>query len=415
MRFGETFESIDKSFNPEYNASMKKVSILVGLLALLGANLAFAATPTLSVMSASGQYFQINVTGDANYPVTLYYYPTNSSSLSSSVLGNTTSSGTFTTTVAPTSYNIPSGSSVYVIVNGQQSPSVVWPYYSGTGGNVTLSQTNINISQGQSQSIYISGGSGSYYISSNSNPSIASATINGSNVTVYGNSYGSDTITICSSGGSGCASLYVYVSSNYGGGYSGTITASQSNVSLNYGQSTTVYLSGGTGIYYVSTNSNSNVVSTSINGNILTLQGQGNGSSNLSICSSVSTNSNYYTYNSCVPIYVNVGTGYYGSYTGYNGGYTGYYNPYTYPTYSNYPRTGVNVSGVLLSNIPYTGIAENLKMTIFVLGLMIWSGFLAYLYLTKRHLLLGTSVPVSMGDKVAEFKKLNLLRKQARN
>lgn len=303
---------------------MKKVSILVGLLVFLGANLAFAATPTLTVMSASGTYFQINVTGDANHQVNLYYYPSNSSSLSSIALGNTTSGGTFTTTITPTSYNIPSGSSVYVTVNGQQSSSVTWPYHSG----------NNNYQQ---------------------------------------------------------------------------VSASQSNVYLNYGQSSTVYLSGGTGIYYVYNNSNPSVVSTSVNGSVLTLQGQSNGSSNLSICSSVSTNSNYYTYNSCVPIFVSVGTSYHGGNTG-NPTYN--YPTYTYPAYTSYPRTGVNISGVLLSNLPYTGVEENLKMAIFVLGLMIWSGFLAYMYIAKRHLLLGTPVSVSMSDRIAEFKKQNMVRKQ---
>lgn len=382
---------------------------------MFNAGSAFAATPTLSVVSASGLYFQINVTGDANSPVTLYYYPTNSSSIASLGLGNTNSSGTLTTSIIPTSYNIPSGSNVYVIMNGQQSSSVVWPYYTGVSGNVVLSQNYINLAIGQSQNVTLSGGSGSYYISSNSNSSVASATISGNNVSVYGYAYGTNTITICSSNSSGCATLNVNVSGyNYGGNQ--PVTVSQSSVNLNYGQTATLWLSGGNNSYYISSNSNSYVANVTISGNNLTIYGQGNGYTNITICSTAMISSGYSTNSTCVPVYVSVGGGYYGG-TGYNNYYTNY-PTYTYPTYTypttNYPRTGVNVSGVLLSHIPYTGLSANLKMTLFVLGLMIWSGFLAYLYIAKRDLLFGTTVHVSMHDRISEFKRQNISRKQVR-
>ena len=405
------------------------VCVLFALVTVFSASYAFAATPTLSIMSASGQYFQINVTGDPNQTVTLYYYPTNSSTLSTLVLGSTNGSGTLTTSITPSSYNIPSGSNVYVIVNGQHSSSVAWPYYSGTSGNVVLSQTYLNMYQGQTQNISLSGGSGSYYVSSNSNPSIASATISGSNVSVYAYTYGSSSITICSSNSSGCATLTVYVS-NYNYGSNQQVTVSQSSVYLNYGQSTTLWLSGGNNSYYIAYNTNSSVANTTITGNTLTIYGQGNGTTSISVCSSAMLGSGYNSYSSCVPVYVSVGSGYYGGTNYYNNNYPGYsyqaYNyptysyptytnpSYSYPTYTNYPRTGVNVGGVLISSLPYTGLAENIKITIFMIGLMIWSAFLAYLYIAKRNLLWGTAMPIqTIGDRVAEFKRQNMLRKQA--
>lgn len=52
------------------------------------------------------------------------------------------------------------------------------------------------------------------------------------------------------------------------------------------------------------------------------------------------------------------------------------YNP---PTYT--PPTG----GIYLSSIPATGISPTMKVSLFVTGLLMWSAFLAYLYIARKN------------------------------
>jgi hypothetical protein len=82
----------------------------------------------------------------------------------------------------------------------------------------------LNLNFGQSTSVNIYGTSstgsgyygGSYYISSNSNSTVATASISGNMINLYGGQTGSTTIAVCQSGySSACANLYVTV-----GGYS---------------------------------------------------------------------------------------------------------------------------------------------------------------------------------------------------
>jgi hypothetical protein len=65
-----------------------------------------------------------------------------------------------------------------------------------------------------------------------------------------------------------------------------TIIFSQNNPSIAQGQSLIVTVSGGTGGYYISSNSNQSVVQASISGNILSLYGSQAGTATIIICSS---------------------------------------------------------------------------------------------------------------------------------
>lgn len=65
-----------------------------------------------------------------------------------------------------------------------------------------------------------------------------------------------------------------------------TITFSQNNPSIAQGQNLTVTISGGTGGYYISSNSNQSMVQASISGNILSLSGSQAGTATIIICSS---------------------------------------------------------------------------------------------------------------------------------
>ena len=375
---------------------------------------AFAMTPTLSVYSNGNNSVQITVNGDSNSSVLLYYYPSYSGSITSTNIGSTNQNGYFSTTVNSNVYNMQQNSSVYVLVNGSQSNTIAWPYnnYNG-GGNIYLNQTSLYVNSGQSVSDYINGGSGSYYISSNSNSGVASVSISGNTINVYGNYTGSTNVSICSNSSSyGCVTLYISVNgnNNYNNNYP-PISLSQSSVSIGVGQTVNVGISGGTGIYYISSNtSNQYVASASNIGGALSIYGRQVGSETVTVCSSIvnNYNNNYnngnnYSFNSCADIAINVGVNY---------STTNYISPLSYVN----PNIGGYTSGVFLNQIPYTGAGTNNNVTIFVIGLWIWSASIAYFIFKKTRKNSSLKVASSAGsisksDLIAKFKRENLERK----
>lgn len=149
-----------------------RLCVVFGLVSgLFWASLmAHAMTPTLSVSATgSGDSMIITVYGDSYASVILYYQ--NSSynyGTQSQYLGTTNSSGYLSTTVSLTTYGITAGNTVYVMVNNQTSSSVAWPYnynnynYGNWYGSLSLSQTNISMTVGQSVNVTISGGNMPY-------------------------------------------------------------------------------------------------------------------------------------------------------------------------------------------------------------------------------------------------------------
>jgi hypothetical protein len=382
---------------------------------------ALAVTPSINASTFSGDSIQVNVYGDANQAINLYYYPQNGgSAVSRGSIGTTNSSGSYNATVNASAYSVPSGSQAYVVINGQQSPSVTWPYYTGGGNNsqsVSFSQNSLALNSGQSITVSIYGGNGGYYVSTNSNTGLVTTTLSGSQLTLSANGgaqNGTANIQVCSSGyNSGCGTLYVTVQ-NYGYGHQ--VTVSQSSITLQPGQGQQISIYG-SGSYSVSSNSNPSVVSTNISGSILNVFGNAQGSSNLSVCSTQG--------GSCVTVYVTVSGNYYGGTTGNpnygtpiysNPGYNtcAYYNTcpsyvgtpvssqtytydYTYSTsgngytdamgrpYFDLPTGGAPVSGVYLSRVPSTGAGDEANGKAIAAGIVLamWSAFGAFL-LTAR-------------------------------
>ena len=231
---------------------------LFALVPLFAASHVFAMTPTVAFANQGTTSIAMSVYGDPNSNVTLSFY-TSFGQQSVGNLGYTNSSGYFSTTLNASAYTIGNGAQVFVTVNGQQSPSVTWPYTSyntaynsysnysnysnlytnyntypyanNTASVVSFSQNNITLTSGQSSSVSIYGNSGNvnnYYIASNSNPNAVSATINGSMISLYayGSQGGSSTLSVCSQnsyyGNSsyygnnyGCGTLYVTVTASY--------------------------------------------------------------------------------------------------------------------------------------------------------------------------------------------------------
>lgn len=173
--------------------------VTVGATSASGA-LTFSNTnPSLT----TGETVPVNIYGGAGYYVTGNSDP---SVVSPSMNGSTVNlaglaNGQSTVTVCSTSNGC---GYLYVTVGGAAS----------TGGAVNFGMTNPTIAVGESESIGLSGGS-SYYLSSNPDANIVSASVSGSSLTLYGESAGTDSLTVCVTGGS-CNSIYVTVTAQSG-------------------------------------------------------------------------------------------------------------------------------------------------------------------------------------------------------
>jgi len=255
---------------------------MVSFFLVFSAGLVHATlVPTVSVSTITGgTTSQVTVLGaDPNASVLLYYPST--ASVTSTNIGTTNSSGYLTTNVNAATYNIVSGSSVYVMVDGQASPSVTWPNYTNSSGNLPLSETSTILSTGQSTTISASV-SAALSMTNNTNPSVATASISGNTITITGFNAGTTNITICASS-LGCTTIIVTVQSSSTTASSVSLAEGTANVSV--GQSQTVGISG-SGSYYISSNANPGFASASINGSVLTIGGVLAGSDTISICSS---------------------------------------------------------------------------------------------------------------------------------
>ncbi len=308
------------------------VLIILAILSLGAFHRAFAMTPYVS-LSSSGYNGQIQATvnGDPNASITLEDQGAYGAQ-NLGTIGTTDQNGYFSAVINTASYNIPTGTPVFVLVNGQQSASVAWPnstssgYYTN-GGVLSLSETSLSLSYGQSATVtaYNANG-GSLYVSSSTNQNIASAAPNGNGLMILGLAYGSTTMTVCSTTTS-CTSLYVTVTT-YGAPGSSTTTLSQTSATVAVGQTQNIQLYGSSYNDYVE-NVNTGIVSTSISGSTLVLYGISQGSATLEVCS------NYQT--PCAVLYVTV-TGYGSTYPSYTNTYPTYTTP-GYQTYPNYTTT----------------------------------------------------------------------------
>ena len=297
-----------------------------------GSNVSISQT---NVTMNLGQSLSLNVYGGSTsvYYSSPYFIASNSSSgvVEAGVSGSTLTlyaegSGTSTVQVCPTGASTGSSTcaNVYVTVSFNGTTS---------NGNVTLSQSSLALSTGQSSvvQVYVNNTTGTTYygnaftVNNNSNPGVVTTQLSGSSLTVYGSEPGNATLTICNQNGyassNGCASLYVTVNSSgtstcyyvngvytcppsttcYNNGYStncgnqSTLTFSTQNPSLAIGQTAAIviYGNGYNNIYSynnyqsytVSGNSNASVVSAATSGNSLNITALSAGTSVVSVCS----------------------------------------------------------------------------------------------------------------------------------
>lgn len=247
---------------------------------LLVAQKTLAATPTFSFSNVSGDSVQINVNGDANSVVNLYYNVAYGSGLQMRNIGSTSGTGSLTTTVSTSNYGAQAGYLSYVVVNSQQSQMIAWP--SSTQNTApSLTQTNLGITTGQSVTVSSYASNSSVYILNNSNPSVASVVANGTQIVVTAINYGYTTASVCYQGNStNCASLSVNVNGSSG---SQTISFSQNNLFISSGQNQTINIYGNGG-YTMSSNSNPGAVNVTLGVSTLTVYAVSTGSANITVC-----------------------------------------------------------------------------------------------------------------------------------
>jgi len=270
--------------------SHKIIAIALVLTACIPFTSASAAsTPNLNITnSGTGTSVILTVTNaDHNAPVLFYYTPANSSGIQSASVGTTDANGQFWTTINTSTYNVATNSYVYVSVDGAQSPSQTWPLVSTTnsnGGNLSLNQTSLVVTPGQSSVVTVTNPTGSpLYLLNNTNPPIANISINGNQVTVVANSNGSSVATVCAGSSTNCASLYITVQN----GGTQALTFNQNNVTVAYGQTVQVTVTGGTGVYNITNNANSGIMQAYMSGNTVSLNAVSySGTDAVTICSS---------------------------------------------------------------------------------------------------------------------------------
>ena len=74
-------------------------------------------------------------------------------------------------------------------------------------------------------------------------------------------------------------------------------------------------------------------------------------------------------------------------------------------------QDGTPVSGVFLNEVPETGINLSLKMTLFTVGILLWSLFAAYIINAKRSKTLALATNTDVASRIEAFKQRNLARK----
>ena len=257
----------------------------------ISANLTLAAsTPSLSLTNGASAV-NISVTNaDPNATVN-FYFPSSNTNNSNSItytsidIGQTNSSGSFNISVAPNSYGLNGGTSVYISVDNVNSPSIIWPAAVNSSiqnGSLILSQQNTTMTVGQTVNIFPTNTSNTLTVQGNTNSSVASAYFQSSNnsVIITGQNTGSTTVSICA-GTAGCSSVSVSVQAP-----TQTITFSQSPAYIilgNSAQNINIY---GPGSGYSVSNPNQNILTTSLNGTSVSLQGLSLGQVTLSVCAS---------------------------------------------------------------------------------------------------------------------------------
>ncbi len=238
---------------------------------------ATASTMTLSQTSAAlsiGQTFIITASGNGSNSLYL-------SNNSSPAVANISINGSQATILA----NTAGSTSISVCAVGDSSNCASFSVtVQGAAQAILFSQNNLSITAGQTVPVTVAGGTGTYLVTGNTNPNVIQTTVNGPSINFYANApVGSASITVCSSDMSACGVVNATAVSVTN---SSVISFSQNNPVVILGQASSLSVSGGTGNYYVSSNSAPTVVQTNIVGSTITLSGNAIGTATINVCAS---------------------------------------------------------------------------------------------------------------------------------
>lgn len=261
---------------------MQAAGLVAAVGVLLTAGIAYATVPTFSQTSVtvgSGQSTSISSTNNTNV-----YLDSNSAPSVVSVSANGTEL---------TLKGLAPGSASLTVCNvGTASDctnlGVIVQTGSTSASGLSFSENSFSLSIGGNQAVTVSGGNGGYSISSNSNTSVASASLSGNTITVSGLASGTTTITVCDTSNTNtCGTISVTVNAS---GSSG-LSFGQNNLSLTVGGSQTVSISGGDGVYNISSDSNSSAVSVGMaSSNSIIVDALESGSATITVCDTSATN-----------------------------------------------------------------------------------------------------------------------------
>jgi len=225
-------------------------------------------SPSLSV----GQNLNVSISGGGNNSYSIL------SNSNSSVIGAIISNGAL-------SLNALAGGSGTIIVCSSlgscNSLTATVIGNSSNGGAIALSQNNLWLAAGQNFALTVSGGTTPYSVLSDNN-NIASASINGSILTVNGINAGSAGISVCSAAGA-CTNLAVLVNGT-GVSTSTNITLSPSQLFLTSTSTNATVNILGNGSYFVSGNTNSSIANALIAGSQIIIAPLTSGNTTITVC-----------------------------------------------------------------------------------------------------------------------------------
>jgi hypothetical protein len=262
---------------------LTRILLLITLFWVAPNAYAYSSAPTLSLTSLDTDSVQVRVSADARSSITLSY--TDSSGRDKNLpLGTTDTEGYVSHVVSTSENKIVPGSLVHAVSGktGGISTSLHWPFTGST--NISFPTASVPIPVGQNGPIEIVNPiSAALKIQTNSDPSVVSSTLNGNKLHLAGLKDGTVTVTVCVSDGSNCADLSVIV----GKGVTATsgLSVSQTDPVVIIGKSVSIYISGASHNYYLSSNSAPNIAQANVTQNLVMITGSQIGTAQIKICS----------------------------------------------------------------------------------------------------------------------------------
>ncbi len=306
--------------------------------------------------------------GGSSYTTPSYVYSSNTAANNNANTSNSSSSANSSSSVGNITNNNVNNNTVVVNVPSGTSNTNTPPATPGLEGYCTINPNSVGINQDVYFSASATGGNGNYTYSWSGSDGISSS---GQSFTGHFSSYGSKTATVTIQSGNQSISrtCSVNVQNNNNNSLSAYCVASPTNAGVNQSVTWTVYPSG-----YANNSYNNNY-----NNNVGNYTYSWSGTDGLSgYNQSVYMNYNNPGYKTASVTVFSNGQSVVATCNTTVGGAV------SNVTVIREPSNGTPVSGVYLSQIPATGIDLSMKTVFFLVGLTIWSAFVAFMLIARR-------------------------------